>query len=210
MTLSLRQLHIPYLKTGHSGIWGRDLQYNPGEQVHLRARSGQGKTTLIQTLYGLQKNYSGDILFDGKALRSLSTEQICHVRQQQVSIVFQNLRLFEDQSARDNLEVKRALTNYYPTERIDQFAQRLGVALLLERRTDTLSYGERQRIAIIRALLQPFQLLLMDEPFSHLDEENIRLAAALIAEEVAQRKATLFLADLEDDDRFSYTQKINL
>jgi len=210
MLLRLNQLTIPYLSASPTGIWGRDLTFQPGERIHLRARSGQGKTTLMQTLYGLQKKYEGSIFFDDQSLQSLDTNSMCTLRQEKISIIFQDLRLFPELSARDNLEVKRTLTNYYPAERMDDFAQRLGVTSLLNRRTDTLSYGERQRIAIIRALLQPFQLLLLDEPFSHLDEENIQLATALIAEEVAHRKATLFLADLEDDDRFSYTQKICL
>jgi putative ABC transport system ATP-binding protein len=72
------------------------------------------------------------------------------------------------------------------------------------------SYGEQQRIAIIRALIQPFEWLLMDEPFSHLDENNTAKAAALIADECSQRNAGFIITDLDDDENFNYSKKLNL
>jgi putative ABC transport system ATP-binding protein len=74
----------------------------------------------------------------------------------------------------------------------------------------TLSYGEQQRVAIIRALLQPFKWLLMDEPFSHLDHANRARAAKLIGEVVEQNRAGMILADLDDNNFFPYTQTIVL
>jgi putative ABC transport system ATP-binding protein len=74
----------------------------------------------------------------------------------------------------------------------------------------TLSYGERQRVAIIRSLLQPFDWLLMDEPFSHLDNMNIEKAVNLIGEVVATNNAGLLLADLEKNDYFRYHKKLFL
>ena len=70
------------------------------------------------------------------------------------------------------------------------------------------SYGEQQRIAIVRALIQPFELLLMDEPFSHLDNENILKAAKLIAEECAKRNAGFVLTDLDEDEHFEYSFEV--
>jgi len=81
---------------------------------------------------------------------------------------------------------------------------------VLQQSARTLSYGERQRIAIIRALVQPFQWLLMDEPFSHLDEENTRRAAALIAETCKTQQAGFVLTDLDDDQHFDYNVRYNL
>ena len=93
---------------------------------------------------------------------------------------------------------------------IDAMAERLGVSHILERKGEICSYGEQQRIAIIRALMQPFELLLMDEPFSHLDNANTSKAAELIAEECDKRNAAFILTDLEDDDHFNYSKKLNL
>ena len=75
-------------------------------------------------------------------------------------------------------------------------------------KADTLSYGERQRIAIIRALMQPFNWLLLDEPFSHLDNNNRQKAIELIEETVHTRKAGMILADLNANTHFAYTQTL--
>lgn len=78
----------------------------------------------------------------------------------------------------------------------------------IDARAETLSYGERQRIAIIRALMQPFNWLLLDEPFSHLDNHNRHKAIELIRETVHARKAGMILADLNTNNYFAYTQTL--
>jgi putative ABC transport system ATP-binding protein len=74
----------------------------------------------------------------------------------------------------------------------------------------TLSYGEQQRVAIVRALMQPFEWLLMDEPFSHLDHANTQKAIGLIQEVVKKHNAGMLLADLDENNFFPYTQTIML
>lgn len=86
----------------------------------------------------------------------------------------------------------------------------LGIEAKLEKPLRTCSYGEQQRIAIIRALQQPFDVLLMDEPFSHLDEQNRQIAMQLISDEAVQRNATLILADLKKIDYFQADQILHL
>jgi len=74
----------------------------------------------------------------------------------------------------------------------------------------TCSYGEQQRIAIIRSLMQPFDFLLLDEPFSHLDEANAEKAMKLMLEEARLRNATIVFADLERIDFYPYTRLFHL
>lgn len=210
MALSLHQLQVPYLTVSKSDIWKAERTFEQGHAYHIRASSGSGKSTLIQSLYGLQKNYSGEILFDSKNIKQFTTIETCEWRSSKISIVFQDLKLFEDKTALENIDIKRALTNTYTTEKMQEFAEQLGVSHTLNRPIQTLSYGERQRIAIIRALMQPFTVLLLDEPFSHLDQHNIQLASKLIAQELQLRNATLLLTDLEDDNHFQYHQKFSL
>ena len=81
-------------------------------------------------------------------------------------------------------------------------AEILGIGKKLDKPAKTCSYGEQQRIAIIRSLQQPFDFLLMDEPFSHLDENNRSIAMQLINEEAAKRKAAIILADLKKVEQF--------
>lgn len=81
-------------------------------------------------------------------------------------------------------------------------AKRLGIESKLKKLCSTCSYGEQQRIAIIRALQQPFDFLLLDEPFSHLDENNRQKAMELMQEEATERKAAIILTDLKKIDYF--------
>ena len=201
-------------KLGHrpSDVWANEVTFEAGEWIKLRAPSGTGKTTLMHCIWQLRSDYSGTVLFNGQEVRTLSAAAMATHRQQHLSIVFQDLRLFGQLTARENIELKRVMTHtpLYQPAVIDEMAARLGVSHVLNQKAATCSYGEQQRIAIIRALMQPFQWLLMDEPFSHLDADNAGKAAALIAEECTKRKAGMLLTDLDHDNHFAYTRQLNL
>lgn len=214
MQLRLEQVApIPLLekiKANTSGLWLQSLSFEKGEQVFIQAPSGTGKTTLIHLLYHLRSDMQGRILWDGQSITSADTEQLANLRSQHISIILQDMRLFPSLTAWENLEVKRSLTNSVGEATVAEWMQRLGIGDKKDALASTLSYGEQQRVAIIRSLLQPFNWLLMDEPFSHLDHSNIEKAAALIQEVVQQHKAGIILADLEDNNYFPYTQKLAL
>jgi ABC-type lipoprotein export system ATPase subunit len=193
-----------------SDIWKKDLRCHKGECIHICAPSGTGKTTLIHFLFRLRGDYEGRILMDDRDMRSFSSPELARVRQKNLSIVFQDLRLFSHISGRENLEVKRLLTATDPDGRIPAFAQRLGIGEKLDQPLHQLSYGEQQRVAIARSLLQPFDWILLDEPFSHLDRNNISVAAGLIAEICQEKGAGMIVVDLEDDNHFNYSKKLML
>ncbi len=94
-------------------------------------------------------------------IKKLSTESFSSFRQNKISIIFQDLRLFEEQTAKENLEIKRMLNPYHPAEKIDEMAMRLGIETKLNQKVKTCSYGEQQRIAIIRSLMQPFDIFII-------------------------------------------------
>jgi ABC-type lipoprotein export system ATPase subunit len=205
MQINLQEIVPDYIdkKNIHqSQVWQKNLFVKKGEHVHIVAPSGTGKTSLIHFIYGLRKDYSGMIAFDDSNIKHLSVESFATVRQEKISIIFQDLRLFESQTVRDNIEIKRMLHPYYPPEKIDEMAAKLGIETKLMQQAQTCSYGEQQRIAIIRALMQPFDFLLLDEPYSHLDENNRKKAMELIYEECDQRNAAMIFADLKPLDFF--------
>ena len=151
------------------------------------------------------------MLWSNKDLKQFSGDALAQMRQQNLSIVFQDLRLFPNLTAKENIELNRILQEpFYDSSVIDIMAENLGIAHILNQRAGLCSYGEQQRIAIIRALIKPFDWLIMDEPFSHLDHENIAKAVSLIAQECKKRGAGFLLTDLEDDNHFNYTQVLNL
>lgn len=194
----------------HSQVWNRKLKLCAAENVHIVAPSGSGKTSLIHFIYGLRNDYTGDIYYDDDNIKNFDSEKIASLRQQKISIVFQDLRLFNDQTVYQNIAIKRLLSPFHSTDRIAEMARRLGIESKLEQLCSTCSYGEQQRIAIIRALQQPFHFLLLDEPFSHLDEVNRQKAMQLIQEEATTRNATIIMADLKKIDDFNATTILNL
>jgi putative ABC transport system ATP-binding protein len=195
----------------NSDVWNQTIAFQSGEWIKIKAPSGTGKTTFIHTLYKLRHDYSGQVLYNHKDVKDISGDALAQIRQQKISVVFQDLRLFSNLSAKENIELNRVLQSpYYDEAMIEVMAEKLGVTGILHQRAKLCSYGEQQRIAIIRALMQPFEWLLLDEPFSHLDQENISKAAALIAEECSKRKAGFILTDLDDDAQLNYSRKLQL
>ncbi len=213
MVIALKNIVPLFLekdKIDRSAIWQQEHLFAKEEKIQIVAPSGSGKTSLVHFLYGLRNDYDGALLFDNKSVKEFSATQLATVRAQTMSIVFQDLRLFKEYSVLQNLEIKRVLNPYHATSKINEMASRLGVANKLTQLAGTCSYGEQQRIAIIRALQQPFDFIVMDEPFSHLDENNGIKALELIEEEAAERGAGIILADLHPIPFFKATRTLHL
>lgn len=215
MQIELQQL-IPFslkdrLQLRSSEVWSQSLQLSQPEYIKVQAPSGSGKTTFVHLLYRMRHDYSGNILFNGRPLKEMDHQELAILRQRQVSIIFQDLRLFPNLTARENIELKRLLApEYSGSDKIDAMAETLGISEILDQKAGICSYGEQQRIAIARALVQPFNWLIMDEPFSHLDIDNINKAKALINKECKDRGAGLIITDLDEDQYFRYDKHLLL
>jgi putative ABC transport system ATP-binding protein len=213
MQIKLQQVNPVFLekeKLISSEVWNRDLCFAQGEKIQLVAPSGSGKSSFIHFLYGLRKDYTGRIFFDDKNITDFDPEETARYRSQKISIVFQDLRLFADHSAHENISIKKILHPFDANDSIAEMATRLGIGGKLNQQAGICSYGEQQRIAIIRALQQPFDFLILDEPFSHLDNANARKAMTLIEEEVEKRNAAVIMTDLAAIDFFKADRTINL
>ncbi len=213
MQITLQQVVPSFIekeKVSASQVWDSNVVFGKGEKIQIVAPSGSGKTSLIHFLYGMRKDYEGVISFEGKSINHFTAEDFSAYRRQFISIVFQDLRLFPEHTVLQNLEVKRQLQPFGEANKIAAMAERLGIAGKLNKLCKTCSYGEQQRIAIIRALQQPFEFLLLDEPFSHLDEANRQKAMELMEEEAAARKAAIILADLKAIEYFNANKTIYL
>lgn len=213
MTITLENIIPTFLekeKIDSSGIWNNQVVINKGEQIHIVATSGRGKTSFMHFLYGLRNEYTGNIMLDAKKTQNMNALELAETRRSVYSIIFQDLRLFTANTVFENINIKRLLNPYHGEERIREMASRLGILNKLDKPVSTCSYGEQQRVAIIRALQQPFHFLLMDEPFSNLDEANRKIAMELIYEEVIKRKAGIILADLKKLDFFKADRIIYL
>jgi len=213
MQLRIQQLLPVYFdeaRKNNSDIWGKDISFSKGEMIKIVAPSGSGKTSLVHFLYGMRQDYNGAILYGDRNIKQFGAEDFALHRKDHISVVFQDLRLFPEQTVGENLEIKRQLNPFHPEEMIKEMAERLGIGNKLQSKAKICSYGEQQRIAIIRSLLQPFDFLLLDEPFSHLDTNNSQKAMELMLEEARQREACIIFADLERIDYFPFTKLFHL
>jgi ABC-type lipoprotein export system ATPase subunit len=205
-------------KIEHSQIWGHTHTFKKGEKIQIVAPSGSGKTSFMHFLYGLRKDYDGEVriilqelskVYE-KSIKNYSANKLAKIREETISIIFQDLRLFNNYTVVENIEIKRILNPYHAIARIQEMAAQLGITNKLHQLAGTCSYGEQQRIAIIRALQQPFSFIILDEPFSHLDEENSKKAMQLIEAEAAERGAGIILADLQEIPFFKADRTLHL
>jgi ABC-type lipoprotein export system ATPase subunit len=213
MQIQLQQVIPTFIeeeKIAHSQVWNSVVVFNTGEKIQIVAPSGSGKTSLIHFLYGMRKDFTGRILYDNNLINNFDAEQFAGYRQKNISIVFQDLRLFPEQTVLQNISIKRQLNPFHTEDKIAAMAKRLGIENKLGKLCKTCSYGEQQRIAIIRSLQQSFDFLLLDEPFSHLDDNNRKKAMELMEEEVALRKAAIILADLKVIEYFKADRTLQL
>ncbi len=203
---------IPLASIAHSAesIWGNKIELNAGERVLLNASSGKGKSTFTFTSIGLRKDYSGVITYDGTDIKSFSPDDWTPIRQNKIAVVFQDLQLFPDLSVKDNLLLKNNLQNSVTEEKLKSQMEFLGIGDKWEQKCSLLSMGQQQRVAIIRALSQPFEWLIMDEPFSHLDKENALKSLKLITDRCDELGAGFVLTSLGDTYDFNFTRELKL
>lgn len=201
---------IRELFSAQSQVWGKDISFESGKHYHICAPSGTGKTTLSHILYGLRHDYDGQLLNNGSLAKNWSPNDWSNFRQRSISIIYQDLKLLEEYTALENIQIKNRLTSFFSEKEIKENAERLGVAYLLNKSCKTISRGERQRISILRALSQPFDFIILDEAFSHLDEANTQKAATLINEICAKNNASVISCNLYEDNDFNYQIKLKL
>lgn len=175
----------------HSGVWLREMDFVQGERYLIKAESGTGKSSLCSFIYGYRSDYAGSIAFDGADIRSLSQQQWSEMRCRHIAYLPQELRLFPELTAMENVLLKNQLTGYKPAADIRKMFATLGIEDKVDSLVAHLSIGQQQRVAIIRTLCQPAQFIVLDEPVSHLDEANNAIVANLVAEEAAKQGAAI-------------------
>lgn len=193
-----------------SGLWGREVELRRGEVCLVEAQSGLGKSSLCSFLIGYRDDYNGTIRYDGTDVRTFGVERWTRLRQREVSCMFQELRLFPELTALENVLVKNQLTRFKGEKDICGWFDRLGIGDKLHARVGLMSFGQQQRVAMMRALVQPMDLLLIDEPVSHLDDRNADVMAALMMEEVRRQGAGVVATSVGKHIRLPYDKTIKL
>lgn len=195
---------------GADSIWGNSAQLETGKKILLNASSGKGKSTFSMTVFGIRKDYEGTIQYDGRDIKTFSVDEWVEIRQRKISTVFQDLQLFHKLTVAENLQLKNQLTHFKSETEIKNMLAELEIEHKWNDPCGLLSMGQQQRVAIVRSLCQPFNWLILDEPFSHLDERNSLRCLSMIDAECTRQKAGFVLTSLDDDNRFSYDYELKL
>jgi len=202
---------LPPFAITYSQVWNQTLTIEKGEKVLVSAPSGKGKSSFINLLYGLRSDFTGSYKIDNVDTSAFSPGRWSDFRSQETSIVFQDLRLLMDYSVWDNLAIKGKLHgSEFDKNTVFTMAEVLGIELLLEKKCAQLSFGERQRVAIIRSLLQKADFLILDEPFSHLDDNNASKALQMIDNEAVKNNSAIIMTSLGSDHGWEYDRLLLL
>ena len=182
----------------NSQIWNTSFEIKTQDRLLLYAPSGRGKTSLIYFLVGLRADYVGDIFVNDRNIKSLSIADWTEIRRLKFSMVYQDLQLFERLTVKENIAMLPEFAENFDLDTAKELLHFLGIGEKWESITGTLSFGQKQRVAIVRSVMKPFQFLICDEPFSHLDSKNTTKCIQLIERRINEENAGLIISGLED------------
>jgi len=198
-------IHISGLRKRYPGseqdvLCGIDLEMAEGDFVSLVGRSGCGKSTLLNIVGGLDTDFEGKVVIDGRDLSSLSDRELANYRRRTVGIVFQAYHLLDHLSCAENVELPARFSRRdenggtIPRSRAIEVLELVGLNHLVDRRPTRLSGGERQRVAVARALFNHPRLLLLDEPTGNLDATTGDEVLSLLSDLHSRMNLTILAA----------------
>ena len=132
------------------------------------------------------------------------------MRKSHISHLFQELRLFPELTAMENVEIKNKLTGFKSRRQIEQWFEMLGIADKMDAKIGRMSFGQQQRVALIRSLVQPFDFLLADEPISHLDDDNSRIMGEIMMQEAKSQGAGVIVTSIGKHIDLDYERVLKL
>ena len=207
MIILLQSTSFPFLRNPEKKY---NININSGHRVNIYGASGSGKSCIIRAIVGLNNQFNGNIILSDKRWSEITDEKWFQLRKDCFSIVFQQLELFEEMTVVENINL---VSNLYPninSSQIDSISQSLDLKQYFNTKIKYLSVGEKQRVAITRALIRPFTWLILDESFSHLDKNNIQICIELIKSNLNENNAGLILTSHSKNKMFEYNTYIPL
>lgn len=193
-----------------SGIWNQTVTFEREKLYLVEANSGTGKSSLCSFIYGYRHDYQGQILFDGEDINKYSVAKWTDIRQHHFSLLWQELRMFPELTAWENVDIKNKLTNHQTRAQILEWFEMLGITDKLNAKMGRMSFGQQQRVALIRALCQPFDFLFVDEPISHLDDTNAAIMGQIMTTEAKKQGAGIIATSIGKHIELPYDLIFNL
>lgn len=194
----------------NSDVWLKELSLKKGETVLIEADSGTGKSSLCSYIFGYRKDFSGQICFDSTDINKLKVKDWVKLREKSLSILWQELRLFPELSAWENVMIKNSLTHFQTEQQINSWFDLLGIADKKDSKIGRMSFGQQQRVAMIRSLCQPFDFIFADEPISHLDDKNSSIMGQILLSEARRQGAGVIVTSIGKHMDLDYTKILKL
>ena len=170
-----------------------DIDLKSNENLLIVGSSGIGKTTLLHLLAGLLNLNSGSIELLGKELSKLSSYQLDEFRKNNIGIVFQRPHFVNSLTVKENLQLAQYIANKKDNNRIETILKNLNIFDKLNKKTNQLSQGEKQRVSIAMAIVNSPKLILADEPTSSLDDNNCANVIKLLKKQALEFEAQLIV-----------------
>lgn len=183
---------------GVQAVSGVSFQLKPGEKCLLMGRSGSGKSTLLRLIAGFETPDEGEIFLNG--ILVTSPDWISPPWTRGIGMVFQGDALFPHLTVSEQISIGiRDLPEKEKTEKVLKLSEKLSINSLLTRFPHQLSGGEARRVAIARVLIDPTRLLLLDEPFAHLDENSQKEVAIFLRKFLYENGTTCLIVTHESE-----------
>ncbi len=193
-----------------SEVWRQDVTFEKGHLYLVEAASGKGKSTFCSYAIGYRHDYTGRISFDNRDTKTLKTADWVDIRSRHVSHLFQELRLFPELTAYENVEIKNKLTHFKTRKEIEEWFEMLGIADKKDAKIGRMSFGQQQRVAMMRALVQPFDFIIADEPISHLDDTNSKIMGDIMMKEAGRQGAGVIVTSIGKHIELNYERTFRL
>lgn len=206
----LPRVFQPHADGIHSDVWQKEATFTKGKTYLIEASSGRGKSTFCSYLIGYRRDYSGTLLFDNTDTMTYRVADWVSVRRSHVSMLFQELRLFPELTAMENVLIKNRITDFKSEAEISQWFDAMGIADKKSVPIGLMSIGQQQRVGMMRALVQPFDFIVTDEPVSHLDDHNSAVMGQIMMQEARRQGAGVIVTSIGRHIDMEYDRRLKL
>lgn len=193
-----------------SEIWNCKAEFEKGKLYLVEAESGKGKSTFCSYILGYRHDYGGTVRFDNVITSEFKVKDWTEIRKKHIAFLFQELRLFPELTAWENVQIKNDITKFKTEKEIKEWFEKLGISDKLESKAGRMSFGQQQRVAMIRALVQPFDFILADEPISHLDDKNSEAMAEIMMNEARRQGSGIIVTSIGKHMELNYDKTYRL
>ncbi|MGO1442472.1 MAG: ABC transporter ATP-binding protein/permease [Lactobacillus delbrueckii] len=180
----------------YEALRGVNAKFVAGEMVAIVGESGSGKSTLMNTIGGLDSDFEGAILYEGKNLRDFSQKEMVNYHKKSIGFIFQNFNLIPHLDLIDNVSIAMTLSNADEKTRrgrAEELLTQVGLKDHMHKKPDQLSGGQKQWVAIARALANDPDVIIADEPTGALDADTTDVILNMIRDIAASGKLVLMV-----------------